>query len=51
MLAKHVHSLECTCGVTRELKDSIKRELGHLDVLEDQLEKEMEAVAEDQEET
>jgi len=43
MLANHVHSLEYKSGVTKELK--------HLGAMEDELEKEMEAYAEDHEET
>jgi transposase len=51
MLANHVHSLEYKSGVTKKLKESLEKELGHLDTMEDQLEKEMEAVAEEHEET
>ena len=51
MLSNHLQSLEYKSGVTRKLKDSLERELGHLGTMEDQLEKEMEAVAEDHEET
>jgi transposase len=51
MLSNHLQSLEYKSGVTRKLKDSLERELNHLDTMEDQLEKEMEAVAEDHEET
>jgi transposase len=51
MLSNHVHALEEKSGVTRKLKDSLERELGHLGTMEEQLENEMEAVAEDHEET
>src|SRR5450830_39481 len=51
MLSNHVHSLEYKSGVTRKLKDSLERELKHLSAMEEQLEKEMEAYAEDHEET
>jgi len=51
MLSNHVHALEYKSGVTRKLKDSLQRELGRLDAMEGQLENEMEAVAEDHEET
>jgi transposase len=51
MLSNHLQSLEYKSGVTKKLKDSLERELGHLGTMEDQLEKEMEAVAEDHEET
>jgi len=37
--------------VTKKLKDSLERELGHLGTMEEQLEKEMETYAEDHEET
>jgi len=50
-LANHVQSLEYKSGVTRKLKDSLGRELGCLGTMEEQLEKEMEAYAEDHEET
>ncbi|WP_165846123.1 IS110 family transposase [Candidatus Cryosericum odellii] len=51
MLANHVHSLEYKSGVTKKLKESLEKELGRLGAMEDQLEKEMEAVAEEHEET
>ncbi|MCX6097388.1 MAG: transposase [Caldiserica bacterium] len=51
MLSNHVHSLEYKSGVTRKLKDSLEKELGRLGAMGEQLEKEMEAVAEDHEET
>jgi transposase len=51
MLANHVQSLEYKSGVTRKLKDSLERELKHLSAMEEQLEKEMEAYAEDHEAT
>jgi len=51
MLANHVQSLEYKSGVTRKLKDSLERELGHLGTMGEQLENEMEAVAEDHEAT
>ena len=51
MLSNHVQSLEYKSGVTRKLKDSLERELGRLGTMEDELENEMEAVAEDHEET
>jgi len=51
MLSNHVHSLEYKSGVTKKLKDSLERELGHLGAMEDELEKEMEAYAEDHQET
>ena len=51
MLANHVHALEEKSGVTRKLKDSLEKELGRLGTMEEQLEKEMEAYAEDHEET
>jgi transposase len=51
MLSNHLQSLEYKSGVTKKLKDSLERELGRLGTMEDQLEKEMEAVAEDHEET
>lgn len=51
MLSNHVQSLEYKSGVTRKLKDSLERELKHLSAMEEQLEKEMEAVAEDHEAT
>src|SRR5664280_3602262 len=51
MLSNHVQSLEEKSGVTRKLKDSLEKELGHLGTMEDQLENEMETVAEDHEET
>jgi transposase len=51
VLSNHLHSLEYKSGVTRKLKDSLERELGHLGAMEDHLEKEMEAYAEDHEET
>jgi transposase len=51
MLSNHLQSLEEKSGVTRKLKDSLERELKHLSAMEEQLEKEMEAVAEDHEET
>lgn len=51
MLSNHLQSLEYKSGVTRKLKDSLERELGRLGAMEDQLENEMEAVAEDHEET
>ncbi len=51
MLSNHLQSLEYKSGVTRKLKDSLEKELKHLDTMEDQLENEMEAVAEEHEET
>lgn len=51
MLSNHLQSLEYKSGVTRKLKDSLGRELGHLGAMGDQLENEMEAVAEEHEET
>lgn len=51
MLSNHVQSLEYKSGVTRKLKDSLERELKHLSAMEEQLEKEMEAYAEDHEAT
>jgi len=51
MLSNHLQSLEYKSGVTRKLKESLEKELKHLDAIEEQLEKEMEAVAEDHEET
>jgi len=51
MLSNHLQSLEYKSGVTKKLKDSLERELGHLGTMGDQLEKEMEAVAEEHEET
>src|SRR5450830_577526 len=51
MLSNHLQSLEYKSGVTRKLKDSLEKELGRLGTMEDELENEMEAVAEDHEET
>ena len=51
MLSNHLQSLEYKSGVTRKPKDSLEKELGRLGTMEDQLEKEMEAVAEDHQET
>jgi transposase len=51
MLSNHVHSLEYKSGVTKKLKDSLEKELGRLGTMEEQLEKEMEAYAEDHQET
>jgi transposase len=51
MLSNHLQSLEYKSGVTRKLKDSLEKELKHLGAMEEQLENEMEAVAEDHEET
>lgn len=51
MLANHVQSLEYKSGATRKLKDSREKELGRLGTMEEQLEQEMEAYAEDHEET
>src|SRR5450830_188158 len=51
MLSNHLQSLEYKSGVTRKLKESLEKELKHLGAMEDQLENEMEAVAEDHEET
>jgi len=51
MLSNHVHSLEYKSGVTRKLKESLEKELKHLGTMEEQLEKEMEAYAEDHQET
>jgi transposase len=51
MLSNHVQSLEYKSGVTRKLKESLEKELGRLGTMEDELEKGMEAVAEDHEET
>ena len=47
MLANHVQSLEEKSGVTRKLKDSLERDLRRLGAMGEQLEKEMEAYAED----
>jgi transposase len=51
MLSNHVHSLEYKSGVTTKLKDSLEKELKHLGTMEEQLEKEIEAYAEDHQET
>jgi len=51
MLSNRVHSLEYKSGVTRKLKDPLEKELGRLGAMGGQLEKEMEAVAGDPEET
>jgi transposase len=51
MLSNHLQSLEYKSGVTKKLKDSLERELGRLGAMEEHLEKEMEAYAEDHEET
>jgi len=51
MLSNHLQSLEYKSGVTRKLKESLEKELKHLDAIEEQLENEMEAVAEDHQET
>ena len=51
MLSNHVHALEYKSGVTRKLKESLEKELKHLGAMEDELENEMEAYAEDHEET
>src|SRR5450830_1037228 len=51
MLSNHLQSLEYKSGVTKKLKDSLERELGHLGTMGNQLEKEMEAYAEDHQET
>jgi transposase len=51
MLSNHLQSLEYKSGVTRKLKESLEKELKHLDAIEDQLEKEMEAYVEEHEET
>jgi len=51
MLSNHVHALEYKSGVTKKLKESLEKELGRLGAMEDELEKEMEAYAEDHEET
>jgi transposase len=51
MLGGHVQSLEYKSGVSIKLKESLDKELGRLRGLEEQLEKEMEAYAEDHEET
>src|SRR5450756_2337641 len=51
MLANHVHSLEYKSGVTKKLKESLEKELKHLGTMEENLEKEMEAYAEDHQET
>jgi len=51
MLSNHLQSLEYKSGVAKKLKDSLEKELGHLGTMGDQLEKGMEAVAEDHEET
>jgi transposase len=51
MLSNHVQSLEYKSSVTRKLKESLEKELNHLDAMADQLENEMEAYAEDHEET
>jgi len=46
-----VHALEYKSGVSAKLKESLEKELKHLGAMEEQLEKEMEAYAEDHEET
>jgi len=51
MLSNHLQSLEYKSGVAKKLKDSLEKELKHLSAMEDQLGNEMEAVAEDHEET
>jgi transposase len=51
MLSNHLQSLEYKSGVTKKSKDSLEKEIEHLRVMEDHLEKEMEAYAEDHEET
>jgi transposase len=51
MLSNHLQSLEYKSGVTRKLKESLEKELKHLGTMEDELEKEMEAYAEDHQET
>jgi len=51
MLSNHLQSLEYKSGVTRKLKESLEKELKHLGAMEDELENEMEAYAEDHEET
>jgi endonuclease III-like uncharacterized protein len=51
MLSNHLQSLEYKSGVTRKLKESLEKELKHISAMEDQLENEMEAYAEDHEET
>lgn len=51
MLANHVQSLEYKSGVSTKLKESLEKELRHLGILEEHLENEMEAYAEEHEET
>ena len=51
MLSHHLQSLEYKSGVTRKLKESLEKELKHLGAMEDQLENEIEAVAEEHQET
>ncbi|HEX7607847.1 MAG TPA: transposase [Candidatus Cryosericum sp.] len=51
MLSNHLQSLEYKSGVTKKLKNSFEKELGRLGAMEEQLEKEMKAYAEDHEET
>jgi transposase len=51
MLSNHLRSLEYKSGVSTKLKESLEKEIEHLRAMEDHLEKEMEAYAEDHEET
>src|SRR5450756_549906 len=51
MLSNHLQSLEYKSGVSTKLKESLEKEIKHLRVMEEHLEKEMEAYAEDHEET
>ena len=51
MLSNHFHSLEYKSGVSAKLKESIEKEIEHLRVMEEDLEKEMEAYAEDHQES
>ena len=51
MLSNHLQSLEYKSGVAKKLKESLEKELKHLGTMEENLEKEMEAYAEDHQET
>ena len=51
MLSTHLQSLEYNSAVTKKLKESLEKELGRLDALEEQLENEMKTFAEEHEET
>ena len=51
MLSNHLQSLEYKSGVSTKLKESLEKEIKHLRVMEEHLEKEMEAYAEDHKET